>query len=154
MKEKQGFTLLEVVIVIVIIGVLTSLALPRLFLMVERSRASEAIAIISTLRSAMERCYLRSYGSYEGCGGIPACSPGPNCYWVNLDISFENDPNQHFGYPITETSKDGYRIRALRNTHEYSGPIPRPTLDCRKTVDRFYCQGTGIYSNIKFGSFP
>ena len=56
--NRKGFTLLELIIVIVIVGVLASLALPRLFSVIEGSRATEALSTIASIRSAMERCYL------------------------------------------------------------------------------------------------
>ena len=43
LKRKKGVTLLEIIIVVIIIGVLASLALPRLFSTVEFSRSAEAI---------------------------------------------------------------------------------------------------------------
>ena len=86
--KRSAFTLLEIIIVIIIIGVLTSLALPRMFSMVEGSRASEAISTIATIRSAMERCYLMNNGRFwsptiDNCGNLnflgiedPSDAPG------------------------------------------------------------------------------
>lgn len=68
-KTSKAFTLLEIVIVIIIIGVLASLALPKLFGMVESSRSAEALASFATLRREIERCYLM-YG--PGGSGLPA----------------------------------------------------------------------------------
>ena len=58
---KKGFTLLELIIVIVIVGVLASLALPKLFSVIVGARSTEAIATIATIRSAMERCYFPDF---------------------------------------------------------------------------------------------
>ncbi|MEW5894890.1 MAG: prepilin-type N-terminal cleavage/methylation domain-containing protein [Candidatus Omnitrophota bacterium] len=52
--KPSAFTLLEIIIVIIIIGVLAGLGLPRLFKSIEESRLSEAAANISSLRSAAE----------------------------------------------------------------------------------------------------
>ena len=54
----SGFTLLELIIVLIIIAVLTSIALPRLFSIVEFSKSVEAIESIRVLRHAVERCYM------------------------------------------------------------------------------------------------
>jgi len=57
-NNKSGFTLLEVIIVIIIVGVLASLALPRLFNTVEFSRSTEALNVIGGLKRQADRCAL------------------------------------------------------------------------------------------------
>lgn len=52
MTQKQGFTLIEILIVVIIIGVLAGLALPRYERAVENARVAEALKILSTIRSA------------------------------------------------------------------------------------------------------
>ena len=46
-NNKSGFTLLEILVVIIIVGVLASVAMPQLFRNVERSRATEALESLS-----------------------------------------------------------------------------------------------------------
>ena len=152
MFKKKAFTLLEVVIVVVIISVLASLALPRLVNMIEYSRSSEALAILGAIRASMERCYLMHGGSYAECkpeqyvvGGDP----------YGLDIIPENDPNQHFYYTIPSALKSTYTLRTRRNAHEFSGTNPLSNeIFCYQLVDRYYCQGTGIYSKLRIGNPP
>ncbi len=52
MKGNQGFTLLELLMVVIIIAILASIALPQYFKAAERSRASEALQILGTIRGA------------------------------------------------------------------------------------------------------
>ena len=66
LQSTKGFTLLEIIIVIIIVGVLASLALPRFFSTVEFSRSTEAMGSMSALRQSMERCYLANSGTYAG----------------------------------------------------------------------------------------
>ena len=100
---KKGFTLLEVIIVIIIVGVLTSLAMPKLFSMVEGAKAAEAISAIATIRSAMERCYLMRGGRYGACALFNA-----------LDIENPgNAPGSNFNYqisPSADTPESSYMI--------------------------------------------
>ena len=62
-KARKGFTLVELAVVIVIIGVLAAFGVPRFLKSVERSKASEAFAFLSAVRSSQER-YLAQYGEY------------------------------------------------------------------------------------------
>lgn len=54
---QQGFTLIELMIVVVIIGVLSSIAVPAYTQHVRRAKLAEAISQLSDLRNRMERSY-------------------------------------------------------------------------------------------------
>lgn len=97
MKKRSGFTLLEVIIVIIIIGVLTSLALPRLFSVIEGSRATEALANIATLRRAVERYYLMN-GTYLPPSGIALYYDGSSSQidFLGMGEYLSDSPNAHF----------------------------------------------------------
>jgi prepilin-type N-terminal cleavage/methylation domain-containing protein len=62
-RTRKGFTLVELAVVIVIIGVLAAFGVPRFLKSVERSKAAEAFAYLSAVQSAQER-YLAQNGSY------------------------------------------------------------------------------------------
>jgi len=62
-KARKGFTLVELAVVIVIIGVLAAFGVPRFLKSVERSKASEAFQYLAAVRAAQER-YLAKEGVY------------------------------------------------------------------------------------------
>ena len=62
---SKGFTLLELVVVIVILAILAGLAVPRYMRTVNRSRSNEALQTLGYLRESAERYYAR-YSSYSG----------------------------------------------------------------------------------------
>ncbi len=70
--RARGFTLVELAVAVVIIGVLAAFAVPSFMRAAERARAAEAFQYLQTLRSAQER-YRHLYGEY-----------GP---WQALDVS-------------------------------------------------------------------
>jgi len=63
MRQSKGFTLVELAVVVVIIGVLAAFAVPRFLASVERSKAAEAFNYLSSIQAAQERYHARQ-GTY------------------------------------------------------------------------------------------
>ena len=68
--RQIGFTLIELMIVVAIIGILTAIALPSYQDYVVRSKLQEATSLLADVRVKMEMYYFdnRSYGSNSACG--------------------------------------------------------------------------------------
>jgi prepilin-type N-terminal cleavage/methylation domain-containing protein len=60
---RRGFTLMEIMVVVVIVAALASLALPRFTSTVERVRASEGVQLLTALLGA-QKVYQLENGNY------------------------------------------------------------------------------------------
>ncbi len=64
MKNQSGYSLLELVIVIVIIGVLMAMAIPAYFTLAQKARVAAARADVSTISQAVELYANLNEGRY------------------------------------------------------------------------------------------
>lgn len=79
MKKNTGFTLIEVMIVVAIIGILAAIAYPSYTDSVRKSRRTEGTGKILELANRMERCFT-TQGTYTGCAAI-GTEPTENGYY-------------------------------------------------------------------------
>lgn len=63
-SNRKGFTLIELIVVIVIIGVLAAIAAPMMAGNVARARRTEAAAVLGSIRTA-ERLYFVDNNAYR-----------------------------------------------------------------------------------------
>ena len=100
MNKNSGFTIIELVVVLVIIGILSALALPQYIKTVERSRQSEALTNLGAIRGAQMRYYLENANYTDS--------------FNNLDID-DTSIGTYFNYtPLNPLAATGVVARATR----------------------------------------
>ena len=75
--KKQGFTLIELMVVVVIIGILAAVAVPKLFGMIAKSKASEVGPAAGTYVK-LQDAYVSEVGEYYGNWATIGYSIGTN----------------------------------------------------------------------------
>lgn len=73
--KKQGFTLIELMVVIVIMGILAAVAVPKLFGMIAKSKASEVGPAAGTYVK-LQQAYFAEKNYYGGWTVIGYTAPG------------------------------------------------------------------------------
>lgn len=138
-RKKSGFTLLEIIIVIIIVGVLASLAMPRFFRTVQYSSAMEALTALGTLRQSMYRCYMMAGGSYANCGINDPALADPN----TLDV---DDPADDLNAQFTYVSDIGSGVGGGNNEWIITATHADGTISIDSEGDK---SGTGIFASIQ-----
>lgn len=77
MQRQQGFSLIELMTAVVIIGILTAVAMPAYTSYVLRTRLAEAFTGLSGLQPSAEQ-YWSSNRTYSGFAGLPPDIPSAN----------------------------------------------------------------------------
>lgn len=63
MRQRNGFSLMELLITVLIIGILAAMSLPSYVTTIEKTRTSEAVAVLNAVASAQDRYFMKK-GTY------------------------------------------------------------------------------------------
>ncbi len=132
---RKGFTLIELMIVVAVVAILTTIAYPAYTSHIQRGKLGEAFAELGRTRVLMEQYYQdnRNYGSSgSGCGGTT--SPiltgtttniagtqyfGYKCSWTVTGDTANSGSNQAF--EITATGRTDQGMSGFTYTIDYAG---------------------------------
>lgn len=132
--NNSGFTLIELLVVVLIIGVLSAIALPQYTTAVEKSRAAEALTLMSATRDAVERYRFQK-----------DAWPSANNFAV-LDVEIPQNGSDYGGknYKITmmplADDSTKFVINATRNTSKEVYQLKTLMVDNGSVIQTYrYC---------------
>lgn len=151
-KQSKGFTLIELMIVVAIIGILAAIAIPQFLSYTMKAKTSEAKTNIGSIRTN-EVAYKASNNVYYKCSQNPSSVPGEtkSSDWINdgttgfNEIGFEPAGDVYYSYLVpTGASDPGTSI---------SSPSKGETSADTKVTFAAYGDLDGDGSNYYFYSF-
>lgn len=115
---KKGFTLVELIIVVIIIGILATIAVPQYMKAVERARAGKARSALVMISNAEKMYGAEWNGLYTAVAAGGLVGSGVNNYVEMSDIAADVDWNYSVTIAANEYSVIATKKTALPNGDE------------------------------------
>jgi len=112
-NKPKGFNLSELIVVLVIVGVLAGLALPRYNKAIETARAKEALAVLEQIRIAQRVYFIAEKFYYPG-----VTSAEDDIIQINADLhlGISSGTSRNWNFSIQTTGADQFEATAERTS--------------------------------------
>lgn len=118
-RRQRGFTIIELVVVMAVIGVLMSLGIPEFLHAFKRARSVEAIQTVTSIERSLKEYFNRN-GEYPPTSGAsnPTGAPSGKLLFENdrpgwKDLDFKSDAAHWYRYSFTTTRGENGRYTRL-----------------------------------------
>ena len=137
MGREDGFTLVELLVVMLILGILAAIAIPSFFNQRDKANDADAKAGVRTAQTAMETYATDNNNDYTGADA--AALQAVEETLVDVDLTAVDGTTPAGGYTLTATSDTGNTFSIIRAGNGST------TYDCT-TNGQGGCPSTGQWS--------
>lgn len=109
--NMKGFTLIELMITLVVVGILAAIAVPAYEKQVTKSRRNDAQGALMGFANAMERHYTTN-NTYKGAAGTQASPTDTGSPWIYSSEAPVDGSTKHYDLKITAATDTSFTIRA------------------------------------------
>lgn len=147
LKNQQGFTLIELMIVVAIIGILSAIAIPNFMTFRLKAKTSEAKANLGSIRTC-EEAYKAEYDTYYGpITAYPATPGAASQAWTTAAtafsaIGFSPSGKVYYSYAVTTANATELTAQAYGNL---DGVAPNSTYQITHDGDVSRVSAAEIY---------
>jgi len=164
MRKVRGFTLIELMIVVAIIGILAAVAIPSFVRYTRRSKTLEAVMAIRRMYDGAVAYYVGEHADKTGgalhqkfpdsapptpSAGVPCANPviTPSVEWGNASwqaLDFAVTDPQRYQYEFQDNGQEGAQAQATM--------FARGDLNCNTVLSEFSRSMTGMVDGVMGGT--